>query len=77
LKEEEPLLRILRQEEAPLIWAISSAGSLYKDVEEGSSCSACLPSPSSQDHSFSSFGVYFSGISVYTESQLTKIVIIH
>jgi hypothetical protein len=30
-----PLILILRQEDTPLIWAAPSAGSLYKDMEEG------------------------------------------
>lgn len=34
-----PLMQILSQEDVPLMWAIVSAGSLYRDTEEGGFCS--------------------------------------
>ena len=46
----KPLIWTFRQEDIPLIWAILSAGSLHKDIEEGSLCSllvlSLLASPS-------------------------------
>lgn len=44
-KKTRPLIWIWGQEDTPLIWDTPSAGSLYKDMEDGSFCCSLFAYP--------------------------------
>jgi hypothetical protein len=59
---------LLRWEGPSFIWAIPSAVSHIKDMEEGHALFACLPSLLLASDSFSGIRACFFGIPVYTEN---------